>query len=294
MSIHLEHATPESLDEIVEAVATWQQDGVPVQLHPGDLGWAWRFGERDLAKEVWAWRRDEQILAAGTADDEEGLIRMAIAPSVEADEGFAAQLLADLSDPERGVLPAGRGCVEARFGASFRNLLHRSGWTADEPWTPLCRDLTSPVEDCGRRVEVLDVEHIEDRVLQDRISVHRASWPNSTFTEQHWHAMAASSVYRRARCLVAYDRDGNGVATTTVWSAGHGRPGLIEPLGVHRDHRGHGHGHAITVAAAAALQEMGASTATVCTPSRNVGGVAAYVSAGFERLPDVTDFRHPS
>ena len=53
MSIHLEHATPESLDEIVEAVATWQQDGVPVQLHPGDLGWAWRFGERDLAKEVW-------------------------------------------------------------------------------------------------------------------------------------------------------------------------------------------------------------------------------------------------
>lgn len=71
---------------------------------------------------------------------------------------------------------------------------------------------------------MLDVDHIEDRVLQDRISVHRASWPNATFTEQHWHAVAASSAYRRARCLVAYDRDGNGVATTTVWSAGHGRP----------------------------------------------------------------------
>ena len=62
--------------------------------------------------------------------------------------------------------------------------------------------------------------------------MHRASWPNSTFTEQHRHAMAASSVYRRARCLVAYDRDGDGVGTTTVWSAGHGRPGMIEPLGV--------------------------------------------------------------
>lgn len=69
---------------------------------------------------------------------------------------------------------------------------------------------------------------------------------------------------------------------------------MIEPLGAHRDHRGHGHGRAITVAAAATLQEMGASSVTVCTPSSNVGGVAAYVSAGFEKLPDVTDFCRPS
>jgi ribosomal protein S18 acetylase RimI-like enzyme len=69
---------------------------------------------------------------------------------------------------------------------------------------------------------------------------------------------------------------------------------LLEPLGVHRDHRGHGYGRAITVAAAAALQEMGSSNATVCTPSKNVGGVAAYVSAGFQKLPDVTDFRRTS
>jgi ribosomal protein S18 acetylase RimI-like enzyme len=103
--------------------------------------------------------------------------------------------------------------------------------------------------------------------------------------------MAAASPYRRARCLVGYDAEGNAVAAVTVWSAGEGRPGLLEPLGVHRDHRGHGYGTDITLAAATALQEMGASSATVCTPSRNVGGVAAYVSAGFERLPDVTDFR---
>lgn len=106
--------------------------------------------------------------------------------------------------------------------------------------------------------------------------------------------MAASLAYRRARCLIAYDRDDNAVAATTVWSAGHGRPGLIEPLSAHRDHRGHGYGRAITVSAAAALQEMGSSSATVCTPSSNVGGVAAYVPAGFEKLPDVTDFRRPS
>ncbi|MGA8117375.1 MAG: GNAT family N-acetyltransferase [Actinocatenispora sp.] len=295
MSITLQSATPASLDEIIDAVALWQEEGAPVQVHPGDLGWAWRFGASTLADDVRVWRRDELILAAGMVDGKGGLIRMAIAPSVDEDEAFAAQLLADLSDPGRGVLPAGRASVEARFGAAFRDLLHRSGWVADEPWTPLRRSLREPVEDCGLRIEVLDADHAEDRIVHDRVAVNRAAFPTSTFTVDRWHTLAASSTYcRRARCLVAYDRDGNAVATTTVWSAGQGRPGLIEPLGAHRDHRGHGHGRAITVAAAATLQEMGASSVTVCTPSSNVGGVAAYVSAGFEKLPDVTDFCRPS
>ncbi len=106
--------------------------------------------------------------------------------------------------------------------------------------------------------------------------------------------MATASPYRRARCLVAYDSNEAAVAAVTVWSAGPGRPGLLEPLGVHRDHRGHGFGTAISLAAAAALQEMGASSATVCTPTSNVGAVATYASAGFRRLPPVTDFRRPS
>lgn len=288
MSITLQLATPDSLDEIVEAVAVWQHDGGPVQLHPGDLGWHWRLGAQELAEALRVWRRDGQILAVGMVEGA-GLIRMAIAPSVDEDDAFAVQLLPDLSDPGRGALPAGAGAVEARFGAAFRDLLRRSGWAADEPWTPLCRDLTTPVEDCGLRVEVVDAHNVEDRV-----AVQRAMFPNSTFTLERWHAMAAASPYRRARCLVGYDRDGDAVATVTVWSAWQGRPGLLEPLGVHRDHRGHGYGRAITVAAAAALQEMGSSTATVCTPSSNVGGVATYVSAGFQKLPDVTDFRRPS
>lgn len=202
--------------------------------------------------------------------------------------------LADLSDPVRGVLPDGASAVEARFGAAFQDLLQRSGWVADEPWTPLSRELVEQVEDCGIRVEVLDADNIRDRIVQDRVAVQRASFPNSTFTLERWRAMAAAPPYRGARCLVGYDRDGDAVAAVTVWSAVEGRPGLLEPLGVHRDHRGHGYGRAITVAAAAALQEMGSSSATVCTPSSNVGGVATYVSAGFQKLPDVTDFRRAS
>ena len=294
VSITLQSATPALLDEIVEAVAGFQEEGSPVQLHPGDLGWAWRFGSQALADELRAWRRGDRILAVGAVDGDEGLVRMAIAPSVDHDEELADQLVADLTDPHRGVLPPGRASVEARFGSAFRDVLHRSGWVPDEPWTPFHRQLKDPVQDCGLRIEVLDADHARDQVVRDRVAVMRAAFPTSTFTAERWHAMAATSAYRRGRCLVAYDRDDNAVATATVWSAGHGRPGLIEPLGAHRGYRGHGHGRAIVEAAAAALREMGSSSVTVCTPNSNAGGVAAYVSAGLDRLPDVTDFRRPS
>lgn len=293
MPITLASGTPDSLDEVVDAVATWQRDGAPVQLHPGDLGWAWRFGAQALADDVRVWRRDDQILAVGMVDGGD-VIRMAIAPGASDDEAFADRLLADLSDLQRDVLPADPGFVEARYGSALRGLLCRSGWVADEPWTPLRRDLSAPVEDCGLRIEVLDADHVEDRLVHDRVAVQRASFPNSTFTQERWHVMARARAYRRARCLVGYDDAGRAVAATTVWSAGRGRPGLIEPLGAHREHRGHGYGRGITVAAAAALRQMGSSAVTVCTPSSNVGAVAAYVSAGFERMPDVTDFRRPS
>ncbi|WP_204293443.1 GNAT family N-acetyltransferase [Actinoplanes campanulatus] len=286
MSIAMRLVTLDSLDEAVEAVAGWQRTGGPVQLHPGDLGWNWSSGGPELAEAVRVWTRDGQILAVGMVDDGAGLIRMGIAPSAGDDAAFAARILADLSDPGQGVPPQ---AVEARFGPALRDLLHRSGWTADESWTPLSRDLTAPVADRGLRVEVVDAHRV-----QDRVAVQRAAFTNSRFTLERWRTMAAAPPYRRARCLVGYDGDGEAVATVTVWSAGQGRPGLLEPLGVHRDHRGHGYGRAITMAAAAALREMGSSSATVCTPSGNVGAVATYVSAGFRKLPDVTDFRRPA
>jgi ribosomal protein S18 acetylase RimI-like enzyme len=120
-------------------------------------------------------------------------------------------------------------------------------------------------------------------------AVHRAAFDGSRFTEGRWHAMAAGLPYADARCLVAYDDRGSAVAAVTVWSAGPGRPGLLEPMGVRREHRRSGYGQAITVAAAAALQELGSSSAIVCTPSSNAGAVATYESAGFRQLPTVRD-----
>ncbi len=285
MAIVLGKPGADGLSEAVGVLREWQHDGAPMQLHPGDLGWFWRFGAEATAAAVRTWSRDGQILAVGLLDGPK-LLRLTIAPDAQRDEELAQQLVADVTQPERGVLPEGRVSVEAPMDALVQALLFEDGWDTDEPWTPLRRDLREPVKDPGVRIEVIGPEqaHVWAAVV-------RASFDGSTFTDERWHAMATGLPYADARCLVAYDDRGYAVAAVTVWSAGPGTPGLLEPMGVHREHRGHGYGKAITVAATAALQELGSTSAIVCTPSSNVGAVATYTSAGFQQLPEVRDRR---
>jgi ribosomal protein S18 acetylase RimI-like enzyme len=275
----------DGLSEVVGALREWQYDDAPHQLHPGDLGWFWRFGAEATAASVRTWNRDGRILAVGLLDGPD-LLRLTIAPDAQQDEELANDLVADLTQPQRGVLPEGTVYVEAPAGALIHDLLTESDWNTDEPWTPLHRDLAEPVKDPGVRIEVTGPDHAHVRT-----AVQRAAFERSTFTDERWHVMAAGLPYADARCLVAYDDHGNAVAAVTIWSAGQGRPGLLEPLGVHRDYRGHGYGKAMSVAAAAALRELGSSSAIVCTPSSNVAAVATYKSAGFQQLAEVRDRR---
>lgn len=271
------------LGEVVRVLREWQYDGAPVQPHPGDLGWFWRFGARATAAALRTWSREGQVLAVGLLDGED-LLRLAIAPEARQDEQLAQQVIADVTEPERGVLPKGKVSVEAWPDARVQDLLCHNGWHVDEPWTPLRRDLAEPVASPGLRIEMIGPKRAPVRT-----AVQRAAFDHSTFTDERWHAMAAGAPYADARCLVAHDDLGNAVAAVTVWAAGPGKPGLLEPMGVHRDHRGRGYGTAVTVAAAAALREMGASSAVVSTPSSNTGAVATYASAGFQKLPEVCD-----
>jgi GNAT superfamily N-acetyltransferase len=285
MAIMLRTPGVAGLDEAAEALRRWQRDSAPIQLHPGDLGWYRRFGAEATAAAVRTWSQDGEVVAVGLLDGPT-LLRLAITPDAHRDGALARRLTADVVRPEHGVLPQGRVYVEAPAGALVQDLLHEHGWDTDEPWTPLRRDLTDPVPEPGVRVEVTGPEQAPTRV-----GVQRAAFDRSRFTVDAWHAMAAGSPYADARCLVAHDEHGTPVAAVTVWSAGRGAPGLLEPMGVHRDHRGRGHGRAVTLAAAAALRELGSSSATVCTPSANVAAVATYASAGFQKLPEVRDRR---
>jgi ribosomal protein S18 acetylase RimI-like enzyme len=176
--------------------------------------------------------------------------------------------------------------VEARGGDLVPALLREAGWTPDESWTPLSRSLSGPVGDPGVRIEV-----VGNDLVPARVAVQRAAFANSTFTDDRWRMMASGVAYADARCLLAFDADDNAVAAITVWSAGGGKPGLIEPMGVHHEHRGRGYATAITLAGAAALRDLGSSSAIVCTGSDNVAAIAAYKSAGLRALPEVRDWR---
>lgn len=289
MTTTLATPRPEDLPAVVATLATWQRDGLPVQLHPGDLGWAWQIGAAALAPRVRTWHDGVGRLAVVGFLDGEGLVRLGLDPGRDDDEALASAVAADLVDPGRGVLPDGAAAVEARLGQALHASLVAHGWVDDEPWTPLVLDLAAPVEaPSSIRVEVVGPDLVDACV-----AVHTAGFERSRFTGERWRTTAAGPAFADARCLLARNEAGDAVATATVWSAGAGRPGLIEPLSVARDHRGQGHGRALTVAAAAHLRELGASSTTVATPSANVGAVATYRSAGMRELPQVRDLRRP-
>lgn len=297
MSVVMATPGPAEIGRVATVLAGWQHDGGPLHLHPGDLGWYSRRGAEATSAATRTWSRDGTVLALGLLDGPQ-LLRTAFAPHARDDDELARQVLTDLDDPGRGVLDAGSATVECRGARRLTLLLTEHGWQPDEPWTPLHRDLTDPVEDpgtTGLRVGTVTADEADAWV-----AVHWSAFRGTPFPPEDrrrlvdgWRTMAAGPLYGGARSLAARDADGTLVAVATVWSAGPGRPGLLEPLGVHRDHRGRGHGTALTRAAAAALREDGASSAVVCAESANAGAVATYVAAGFAAAPQVTDLRRP-
>jgi len=274
---------PDGLAVATAALRNWQRDDI-FQLHPGDIGWFWRFGADATASAVRVWRRGATIVAVGLLDGP-GLVRLAIAPEAQQDEEVAAHLTDDLTRVDPDVLGPGKADLEVPTGVVLHDALTTVGWGVGEPWTTLRMDLAEPVEEPRLRVRPIGPDDVAVRA-----EVQRAAFDGSTFDVDHWHAMAGGPSYREGRCLVG-STDATPVAAITVWSAGPGRPGLIEPMGVHRDHRGRGYGVAITRAGAAALRSMGASRAMVGTPSSNVAAVATYRAAGFTPLGERADRR---
>ncbi|HLS26160.1 MAG TPA: GNAT family N-acetyltransferase [Beutenbergiaceae bacterium] len=293
MSIILGTPSVADLPRLLSELRSWQREGAPMHLHPGDVGWYCRFGPQETAAALRCWYRDERPVAVGLLDGP-GLLRMTTDPNMRKDEELAAQLAHDIGSPSRGVLPQGRVLVEAPADALVHQVLADAGWPLDEPWTPLRRDLTEPVAVPDVPVRVIDLAGPDGQVrVEERVAVQRAAFARSTFTAARWHAMASGAAYTQARCLIAYADGVQPAAAVTVWSAGRGRPGLLEPMGVDPAHRGHGFGRTITLAAAEALRQMGASSAVVCTPSANVPGVRTYEAAGFVPDAEVHDRYRP-
>ena len=151
MAIELGLPGVDGLAGVVTAMREWQREEAPIQLHPGDVGWFWRYGAPATAAALRTWSRDGRLLAVGLLDGPT-VLRLAMAPAAESDDALARCLAEDVADPDRGVLPAGNVAVEAPPGAVVRHRLHDAGWRPGEAWTPLRRPLTEPVPEPDLRI----------------------------------------------------------------------------------------------------------------------------------------------
>lgn len=288
------------LPRIADVLSEWQTDHGAFQIHPGDLGWHSLVGAAKTAADLRVWSRNGKLVALGLLD-KPGVLRVAMDPAAHDDDQLARQVGSDVNNPDAGVLPVGEAVIEIRGARSLHRFLTGEGWNVYELWTPFRYDLSRPIgrdrmERTGVRVEAIGPDQAEAWV-----TVHWSAFKGTPFGDaekgrllQRWHAMAGGPFSHLARHLMAFDTNDDAIAITTVWSAGTGRPGLIEPMGVHRDHRGHGYGAAITVAGVAALKEMGASSAMVVAETSNVGALATYEAAGFAAHEPVADLKRPA
>ncbi|KAK3187302.1 hypothetical protein K4F52_003933 [Lecanicillium sp. MT-2017a] len=281
MEITLATPSPDSLEAITATLASWQGDSTPNHIHPGDLGWFQRSGAEKTAASIRTWySADGTILAIGLLDGDD-LLRATTAPSARGDETLARAMAADIADPAKGILPAGNVSFDISADALVReHVAAVEGWADADEWTWLSMDLTVGASKGLHNMRVEIVTTSEQ--VQQSINVHGLAFSGSTFTEEKWHAMAASpaSKVTGARSLLLYEGD-EPVGAATVWSAGAGKPGILEPVGVSEKYQRRGLGTALCRAAAAELKNMGASSAVVATPSSNAAAVATYKKAGF-------------
>lgn len=294
MEIDLRTPGIDELGGISRALRAWQHDSGPLHLHPGDLGWYSLRGAAATAAATRVWSHCGTALAIALVDGPQ-LLRFAMDPALHKDESLARRIVDDVREPATGALAAGSATIEARGASALSTQLEKEGWLPDEPWTPLRCDLTAPVDVTGLRVETVEPDSTDEWV-----AVHWSAFRGTPMPEERahnfmrgWEAAAEGPFFGSSRILALYVGS-DAVAVAAVWSAGVGRPGLIEPMGVHQDHRGRGYGTKMTRAAAAALREMGSSSAAVCAERSNVGAVSTYLAAGFTAHPEVTDWRRAS
>ena len=68
MPIELHTPGTHDLHAIVQIMGEWQVEGLPMQLHPGDIGWFARFGAAATSAALRTWSRDGRVLAIGLLD----------------------------------------------------------------------------------------------------------------------------------------------------------------------------------------------------------------------------------
>ena len=276
-----------TIGELLDGMAAWPHpERVAAGLHQGDLGWHLRFEDGAIQDDAFVgWWDDRTLLAVGLVEGALG--RFSIRPGHDRDPDLGEHVARLCRE-----LPADSEVyVELRAETATRRILVGEGWTLDpDPWVALHADL-----DGWSPAVALDGALVveADEAVADRVSVQRAGFENSTFTEEAWGRMSGGPGYRRDLDIVLV-ADGNPVSIATAWWAGEGATAILEPVATHGDHRGRGWAVRAVTALVTRLRDLGASGVTVCTPLDYVGAIATYRAAGLHEVEHLRSLVRPS
>lgn len=265
--------TIDAISEMLATMASWQPvGGCASGLHPGDIGWNLAWPDEQCLPAVTVWRDATARIGAVALLDGPAEIRLTTEPALRQDPGLAATLFDDLTerfgdDPASVDLPAGPTLLAARLVTDG----YASG---DVLWPLLYRGLTGPP------AMPAGISPIRETEFAARAEVEHSAFGSAVDIDR-WARMHGRPGFDAGLDLVARTQDGKVAAGATAWSAGRGRPGLLEPVATHADHQRQGYGRRVVEGACAALAARGASGVSVHTPAFNTGAIAAYRAAGF-------------
>lgn len=169
------------------------------------------------------------------------------------------------------------------FGCDNRRkqLLLELGWTAacEAEYVynrmPL-ENLPKPVQTTGYHIRPVKGVEEAARVAE----VHNASF-GSNWTSEEYLRMMESPGYCHELEFIAESDTGAFAGFTLTWHDSINKSGLLEPVGVHRDHRRKGLGKALVLHAIHHMKESGLEYAIVMNEMANKAALNLYRSCGF-------------
>jgi hypothetical protein len=260
-----EYAGSEAVSPLCEAAtACW---GDRATLHPGNVRWSALPHHGSLADwraAVWRDAVGTPVAAAWLAGPSRATVLASHAhPSratlLEAAAHWAAAhgdraLTTDVLDPDRAVVAAWKGAGLGTIATpAFRLRTTHSLVGVLDPAPPpghLVRPVAATVVDRAARVEL----HVDAWSTSDH---------PSRFDADSYAVLRRSPHYRPELDIVVEGPDGRLVASALVWWDEQTKVGLVEPVGVRPDARGHGLGRVAVLGALWALRAEGGGEAVV-------------------------------
>ncbi len=162
--------------------------------------------------------------------------------------------------------------------------LEANGYRATQHFMPdYRRDLHAPIPS-SRLGNDMQLRHVTDADLEERVAVHRASWLRSTWSMEAYLKIRASDVYDSELDIVLEANDGTFATYCICWADPIAGVGSYEPVGTRPEWRGKGVGREIICEGFRRLKAKGMDFARVGTAGFNAPAQALYEACGFVRV----------